>query len=158
MIDHGSRARPPGGTGFDLEQFGGVVAREFEGVAALDKREPLGDEAFELDGFDLGAVLLVLALALGLFVDVEITFDALDLAVEEVDERPQEIGEIVLEAGAGQHHGEALDGSADVAADGVGLGQRSGIGLVPPGKEPAREGISRGNASAKGLSGNKRAI
>jgi hypothetical protein len=85
--------------GSDLEQFGGVVAGEFEGVAPLDEAEALRDQALELDRFHLGAVLFGLALALRLLVDVELALDALGLAVEQVDERPQQIGEIVLEAG-----------------------------------------------------------
>ena len=103
---------------------------EFEGVAALDQAEALGDEAFELDRFDLGAVLLGLAAALRLLVDVELALDAVDLAVEQVDERPQQIGEIVLEARAGQHGAEGLDHGVELALHGVGLGQRPRIGLV----------------------------
>ena len=38
---------------------------------------------------------------------VELALDAVDLAVEQVDERPQQIGEIVLEARAGQHGARA---------------------------------------------------
>ena len=130
VIDHGSGARPPGGAGGDIEQFGGVVAREFESVAAFDQAEALGDQPFELDGLDLGAVLLGLALALRLLVDIELALDAVDLAVEQVDERPQDIGEIVLEAGAGQHGAEGLDHGAELALHGVGLWQGTGIGLV----------------------------
>ena len=62
----------------DLEQFGGVVADEFEGVAALDQAEALGDQALELDRLDLGAVLLGLAAALRLLVDVELALDAVE--------------------------------------------------------------------------------
>ena len=92
--------------------------------------EALGDQAFELDRFDLGAVLFGLAAALRLLVGVELALDAVGLAVEQVDERPQQIGEIVLEARAGQHGAEGLDHGVELAADGVGLGQRPRIGLV----------------------------
>ena len=118
------------GAGRDLEQLGGVVAHEFEGVAPLDQAEALGDQAFELDRLDFGAVLLGLAAALRLFVAVEFAFDAVDLAVEQVDERPQEIGEIVFEAGAGEHGAEGFDRGVQLALDGVGLGQRPRIGFV----------------------------
>jgi hypothetical protein len=130
VIDHGSAARPPGGSGRDVVEFSRVVAHKFEGVAALDQAQALGDQAFELDRLDLGAVLFGLAAALRLLVEIELTLDAVDLAVEEIDERPQEIGEIVLEPRAGQHRAEGLDHGAELAADGVGLGQWPRIGLV----------------------------
>ena len=51
----------------------------------------------ELDRLDLGAVLFRLAAALRLLVDVELAFDAVELAVEQVDEGPQQVAEIVLD-------------------------------------------------------------
>ena len=130
VVDHRSGARAPGGSGRGLEQFGGMVADELEGVAPFDEADALVDQAFELDRLDLGAVLLGLAAALRLLVGVELALDAVDLAVEQVDERPQEIGEIVLEPGAGQHGAEGLDRGVELGLDGVGLGQRPRIGLV----------------------------
>ena len=59
-----------------------------------------------------------------------VAFDAVDLAVEQVDERPQEIGEIVFEPGAGQHGAQGLDDCVELAADGIGFGQRPRIGFV----------------------------
>src|SRR6202007_3023826 len=112
----GSAARPPGGAGFDLEQFGRVPAQEFEGVAAFDESEALGDQSLELYRLCLGAVLLGLTLALRLLVEIELAFDAVDLAVEQVDERPEEIGEIVFEPRAGQHDAQGLDRGVEVAA------------------------------------------
>jgi hypothetical protein len=53
--------------------------------------------------------------------------------VKEVDERPQQIGEIVLEAGAREHGAEGLEHGLTLAAQGVGVGQRSRIGLVRTG-------------------------
>src|SRR5690242_12174430 len=117
MIDHGSGAGAPDRTGRDLEQLGGVLACEFEGVAPFDETEALGDQALELDRFYFGAVLLGLAAALRLLVGVELALDAVGLAVEQVDERPQEIGEIVLEPRAGQHGAEGLDHGVELAAD-----------------------------------------
>ncbi len=130
VIDHGSGARAPDGAGRDLEQLGGVIAGKFEGVAPFDEAQALIDQAFELDRFHFGAVLLGLAAALRLLVGVELAFDAVGLAVEQVDEGPQEIGEIVLEARAGQHGAEGLDHGVELAAHGVGLGQGTRIGLV----------------------------
>src|ERR1700730_12872860 len=107
-----------------------MVAGELEGVAALDEAEALVDEALDLARLDLGAVLFGLAAALRLLVGVELALDAVGLAVEQVDEGPQQIGEIVLEARAGQHGEESLDDGAELSVDGVGLGQRSWIRLV----------------------------
>jgi len=133
VIDHGSAARPPGGTGLDLEQFGRMVAYELECIAPLDQAQALGDQPLELDRLDLGTVLFGLAAALRLLVDVELALDAVDLAMEEVDERPQEIGEIVFEARAGQHGAEGLDHGAELALDSFGFGQRPRIGFVRAG-------------------------
>ena len=77
--------------------------------------------------------MLGLPLALGLFVEIELALDAVGLAVKEIDERPQQIGEIVLEPRAGQHDAQGLDSRVELAADGIGLGQRARIGLVPAG-------------------------
>ena len=88
MIDHRPGARAPGGAGLDLEQFGGVIAHEFEGVAAFDQAEALRNQAFELDRLDLGAILFGLPAALRLFVVIELALDPVGLAVEQVDERP----------------------------------------------------------------------
>jgi hypothetical protein len=97
VIDHRPGARAPGGTGRSLVELGRVVAEELEGVAALDQSDALADQLLELYGFDLGAVLLELAAALRLFVGVELALDAIGLAVEEVDKRPKQVGEIALD-------------------------------------------------------------
>jgi hypothetical protein len=96
----------------------------------LDEAEALVDEALELDRLDLGAVLFGLSAALRLLVGIELALDAVGLAVEQVDERPQEVGEVVLEAGAGQHGAEGLDHGVELRLDGVGLGHRPRIGLA----------------------------
>ena len=85
-----------------------MIAAEFEGVAPFDQAQALRGQALELDRFDLGAVLFELALALRLLVGVELALDALGLAVEQVDEGPEQIGGIVLEAGAGEQALRAL--------------------------------------------------
>ena len=137
MIDHRSGARAPGGAGRGLVEFGGMVAAEFEGVAALDQADALGGQALELDRLDLGAVLLGLAAALRLLVAVEFALDAVELAVEQVDERPQQIGEIVLEAGAGQHGAQSLDRMRRAGAcTASGSGSGRGSGSSWPGRWP----------------------
>ena len=88
MTDDRSGARTPGGAGGGFEQLADIVADKFEGVAAFDQSHALGDQAFELDRFDFGAVLFGLAAALRLFVVIEFAFDAVELAVEQIDKRP----------------------------------------------------------------------
>jgi hypothetical protein len=85
-----------------------MVADKFEGVAALDQADALGDQSLELDRLDLGAVLLGLAAALRLLVAVE----------------------LALEPRAGQHRAQRLDRIVDLALHGIGFGQRARIGLV----------------------------
>ena len=62
------------------------------------ERQALGDEAFELDRADLRAVLLLLAALLRLLVVVELAFDPVDGAVEEIDGRPEQVLEVGFEA------------------------------------------------------------
>ena len=94
------------------------------------RRDALGGQAFELDGFDLGAVLLALAAALRLLVVVELALDAVDGAVEEVDEGPEQVVEIGLEAGVGERRDERVEDVGERRLRRLGLGQRPRIGLV----------------------------
>ena len=48
------------------------------------------------------------------------------------------IGEIVLEAGAGQHRAQSLDRGVELALDGIGLGQGARIGFVLAGAMAAQ--------------------
>src|SRR5262245_65593443 len=61
MVDHRARARTPRRAGVTLAQFGRDVAEKLHAVAAFDEGKALGQEAFELDRADFGAVLLLLA-------------------------------------------------------------------------------------------------
>jgi hypothetical protein len=83
----------------DLKAIGGLVPEEFHGIAALDEGQALGDEAFQLDRADLRAVLLLLAAPLRLLIAVELAFDPVDGAMEQVDGRPQQVFEVGLQAG-----------------------------------------------------------
>ena len=86
--------------------LGGVIAQELEGVAALGEREPLGDQALQVDRLHLGAVLFGLGAALRLLVVVEITRDPVGLAVEQVHEGPEEVGQVIFEPRATEQIGE----------------------------------------------------
>ena len=71
-------------------------------VAAFDQRHALGDEALQFDRADLGAILILLAALLCLFVVVEFAFDPLVGAMEEIDGRPQQVLEVGFEASFAQ--------------------------------------------------------
>ena len=83
---------------------------------------PLRDEALELDRADLRAVLLPLAAMLRSLVVVELAFDALDAAMEQVDRRPQQVLEIGFEARVRECRDECIEDVDDGASDGLGFG------------------------------------
>ena len=56
----------------DLKAFDGLIAEEFEAIAAFDQRDAFGRQALELDRSHFRAVLLALAFALRLLVVVEL--------------------------------------------------------------------------------------
>ena len=109
--------------------LGGLVADEFQGVAAFDQGHALGGEALQLDRADLGAILLALAALLRLLVVVEFALDPLGGAVEEIDGRPQQILEVGFEAGVAQGRDQGVedvgDGAATMRASGSGRGSGS---------------------------------
>ena len=65
-----------------------LLAAELERVAPLDKSEALVDQTLELNRAHFRAILFQLRALLRVLVAVEIALDALDLAVEEIDEGP----------------------------------------------------------------------
>ena len=133
MVDHRARTRTPCRSGGRFEALGGAIAAELESVAAFDQADALGGELLQFDRADLGAVLLQLRPALGLLVGVEFQLDAVDLAMEDVGERPQQVIEIVLEPGVRQDGGEVINDGGESGTDGFGFGQRARIGFVPAG-------------------------
>jgi hypothetical protein len=130
VVDERPRARPPGRTGVALEQLDGLVAEELHHVAPLDQGQALRGQALKFDRADLGTVLFPLALPLRLLVVVEVALDAADGAVKEVDRRPQQIFEVGFEACVGERGDKRIENVGDGAADGLGFGQRSRVGLV----------------------------
>ena len=57
-----------------------------------------------------------------LLVVVELAFDALDGAVEEIDRRPEQVLEIGFEARVGECRDECVEDVDDGAGDGLGFG------------------------------------
>ena len=94
------------------------------------EREALGHEALQLDRTDLGAVLFLLAALLRDLVVVELAFDTVGGAVEEIDRGPQQVLEIGLEARVTERRDQGVEDVGHGAGDGVGFGQRPGVGLV----------------------------
>ena len=99
-------------------------------VAPFEEVLALVEQPFEFDRLELGAVLLGLAAPLRLLVVVEIALDAVDLAVEEVDDRPEQVGQIFLEARVGQHRAEGVEDFGELGLRPFRLRQRPRIGLV----------------------------
>ena len=133
MADHRARARAPARAGHRLIAFGGTVAAELERIAALDQADAPQGQLLQLDRADFGAVLLQMGAALRLLILIELielALDAVDLAVEDVDEGPQQIVEVLFEPRTGQHRGKRVSDGADLAAHGVGIGQRTRIRLI----------------------------
>jgi hypothetical protein len=86
------------------------VPEIFEGVAPFDQRHALRGQALEFDGFHFGAILLRLRIALCHLVVIEQAAHTLGLAVEEVGDAPEEIGEIGFQTGLSE---EACGGFED---------------------------------------------
>jgi hypothetical protein len=113
-----------------LELLGGLVAEEFHAVAAPDERRPLRQQAFELDRANLRAVLFLLTALLGVLIVVELALHAINGAVEEVDRRPQQVVEILLEACLTQRRDQRVEDVGDSASDYIGFGQWPLVGLA----------------------------
>ena len=56
----------------DLKTLDGLIAEQFEAIAAFDQRDAFGRQALEFDRSHFRAILLALALALRLLVVVEL--------------------------------------------------------------------------------------
>jgi hypothetical protein len=130
MVEDGPRARAPDGAGGDLEEVGGVVAEGFEAVAPFEQVLALVEQPFEFDRLEFGAVLLGLTAPLRLLVVVESALDAVDLAMEEVDDRPEEIGQIFFGSGIGQHRAEGVEDFGELGLRHFRLRQRPRVGLA----------------------------
>ena len=111
----------------DLKVFDGLIAEEFQAIAALDQRDALGRQALEFDRSHFGAILLALAFALGLLVVVELAFDPVRGAVEEIDGRPEQILEVGFEPGVVQRGDQGVEDVGDCASDII-LPSGSGLG------------------------------
>ena len=98
-----------------LELVCGSFAHELHGVAAFDQANAFADQPFELDRFDLGAILLALAALLGIFVVVELALDPELRTVEEVAERPSQVFEIGLDPRVDHGGNEGIEHVGDGA-------------------------------------------
>ena len=114
----------------EFESVGREIAQGLVRVATFDQRQPLGQEPFQLDRLHFGPVLLTLAALLRLFVVVELALDAADGAVEDVDDAPEQVFQVGLEAGVLQGGGEGVEGVGDRGAHEVILGKRSWVGFA----------------------------
>ena len=113
-----------------LEQVCGLVAHDLEGVASFDQRQPLGQQPLQLDRSDFRAVLVLLAAPLCLLVRVELAFDPVGGAVEQVDGGPEQVFQVGLEAGVGKGGDEGVEDVCQRGSDGELVGQRPCVGFV----------------------------
>ena len=90
----------------------------------------LGQELLQLHRADLRAVLVTLAAFLRLFVVVELAFDPLGGAVEQLDGGPEQVVEVGLEAGVAQGGDQGVEDVGQCALDPALIGKRPGVGLV----------------------------
>src|SRR3546814_7390320 len=79
----------------------------------------------KFDRADLAAVLFALKPALELLIIVELPLDAFAGAVEDIDDIPQQVLEIGLDAGLGKTACETVEHIGDRAAGEPGIGKRS---------------------------------
>ncbi|PIT04413.1 hypothetical protein TSA1_29380 [Bradyrhizobium nitroreducens] len=116
-----------------LEALNGLITEELQTVAALNQRDAFRRDALEFDGSNFGAVLLALALLLRLFVIVELTTEAVDRSVKQVDGRPEQIVKVRLEPSITQRRDQSIEDVSDGTGDALALGKRPWIGLVVEG-------------------------
>ena len=114
----------------DFKPFDGLIAEQFQAVAALDQCDAFGRQALKFDRSYFRAILLALALALGLFVVVQLPANAVSGAVKEIDRRPKQIRKVGFEPCVIQGGDQSVEDIRDGASDRLTFGQRSGIGLV----------------------------
>jgi hypothetical protein len=107
------------------------VAKGFHGVSAFDERLSFGREALQSDRAHLGAVLLLLASPLRLFVAVEFARDAIDREVKQIDDRPQQIFEVGFEPRVREGGDErVVEDVGDGSAGDLGIGRRPRVGFA----------------------------
>ena len=139
----------------DLKTFDGLIAEQFEAVAAFDQCDAFGRQALEFDRSHFGAILLALALALRLFVVIQLAFNAVRGTVEEVDGRPEQIRKVRLKPGRSRRVTMMLNARAFSYWSEAARGWRSARGCykVAVGNSsrnlPLRAVIARGGGSCK---------
>ena len=119
--------------GVVLELVGGLVAHQLEDVAALDQRLPFRCQPFQLDGFDLGAVLFPLGSLLCHFVVIEFALDPVDGAVKHIHRRPKQILEVGFEARLRERYDQGVEDVGDAARENVRFGKRPWVGFIVEG-------------------------
>src|SRR3546814_19399328 len=120
------------------ELLGGAFAEKFHRIAALDHRDAFGDLALEFDRADFAAVLFALLLALGLLVAIKVAFDPLAGTVEDIDDVPEQVFEIGLDAGVDEAASHRVEDVGDGAAGEPIVGTRLATGLAPMGRGPVK--------------------
>jgi len=133
VVDHRSRAWPPGRVGVVFEMLAAWSRINSKALPPFDQRLPFGCQAFQLHGFHLGAILFTLRALLGQFVVVELALDPAGGAVEEVHGRPEQVFEVGVRGWVSDKATtRAVEDVGDAAGDDVAFGKRP-AGRVRPG-------------------------
>src|SRR3546814_7626205 len=130
VTDARSCARGPGFAGVDAELLGGAFAKKLHRVAAFDHRDALGDRALEFDRAYFAAVLLALERALCQLILVEFALNPFAGPVENIDDAPEQILEIGLDAGIDEAARQGVEDVGDGAPGKSVARERPGVGLV----------------------------
>ena len=148
---------PPGGAGDVAVALGGGVAHGLEGVAPGGEVLRAVGHQLELEGLDLGAVLLALEVSEVGHELVGGAVEALGLGVEHVDEAPEQALALVgdLEPVGRDGVGEEPEGFLHGAEGLVGVPDVAGVELVALGRR-AEECRVLADGGGSGLSGGSR--
>ncbi len=99
-------------------------------MPALQQAEALGEKSFELDGPNLRTVLFLLGFALPVFIIIQLALDAVDLAVEDVDHRPQDVLQVGFKPRVAERPRDHIKNIRQRAAERIAVGQGAGVWLV----------------------------
>jgi hypothetical protein len=112
-----------------FELLGGLVPKEFHAVAAFNEGDAFRYQALKLHRANFGAVLVLLAAFLCVFIVVERALHPVGGAVEEIDRGPEQIFEVGFEAGIAEGGDQGVKDVGDGAADEFGFWQGAMVGL-----------------------------
>ncbi len=130
VVDDGPAIGTPGGAQKLFIAPDGEIAHRFHRVAAVLQDLAICDQPLEFDGADFGAVLDPLTGLLRVFVGGEAALDTIAAAVEDIDQRPQQVGKVGFGTCRIEREGECVEHFGDGAFKGLWFGRRPVIGFA----------------------------